>query len=393
MIKHWRKKIIAFVFVSVLIICTILGSMGCEYKKRKVNNTDPLYVSDSGQSFADKYDGNYYFSNGSLMYMYMSGEERAIPLCNRPDCSHGGKSLDETVQCNAWCDNNGFACVAGNIYFTGNNGYSTSLYEMRIDGSGSEKLSDLYVYEDSEADDNIGNINYAYSSTHCYYSRGSYNEEGEYHLVVMRLKLEKGASPELFVKIPCDGTIRDVVNLLVCDDCLIISCYDDNGTRNIYLADMEDKKITQTIDGAHKAYIYEDQLYYLIPDLGVYKSARDGENAKLLIPLNADNLIFGMDEDYIYIDWSRNDGLPDYGQEGNAFIELYSHDGDKKGKFDTGFVFDPMQRAYLGSDLEYIFIGEASLFVYEVHALEKSKIFEKTSSWKKILDYPAWAVQ
>ena len=209
----------------------------------------------------------------------------------------------------------------------------------------------------------------------------------------MSLSLEKGVSPELFVEIPCDGNIRDVMNLLVCDDCLIISCYDDVGTRNIYLADLEDKKITQTIDGAHKAYIYEDQLYYLMPEEGIYKAARDGEDATLLIPLSGDSLIFGMDEDYIYIDWSRNEGLPDNGGEDNARIEFYSHEGDKKGVLDTGFVSDPMQRAYLGSDSEYIFIGEAGLFVYEVHALEKTQIFEKEPLWKKILDYPAWAEQ
>ena len=121
--------------------------------------------------------------------------------------------------------------------------------------------------------------------------------------------------------------------------------------------------------------------------------AGDGESAQLLIPLSGDSLIFGMDEDYIYIDWSRNEGLPEHGAQDSACIELYSHEGEKKGVLDTGFVSDPMQRAYLGSDSEYIFIGEAGLFVYEVHALEKSRIFDAEPSWKKILDYPAWAGQ
>lgn len=341
--------------VAIFLTATFLA--GCAGSSDSVSDTHrgetSVSLSVAAASSLVKYDKGYYLASGGLVFYYQPENGEAIPLCNKADCTHGRDSV------------------------------SKGIYAMRTDGSGSDKVTDLYTYEDSYDGVNVGYLNYIYENGYCYYSHAAYDEDGTYRLYLMRVELTKNAKPEVFFELPCDGMLMDVLGMTASKEIIACTCLNEEGDYVSYVIDSSTAAVAAELEKTLRVYQKEDRLYYLVQGEGVYTMALGENQGSCLIPVEKENLLPGMDDDYIYLDWSRSAGI-EGDTEAEAFVEVYTHDGKKVGSVDTGFIGETLNRAYMASDSEYVFFGEAQLYYNDIYVISKAGLFEEEPEWKTI---------
>ena len=100
----------------------------------------------------DTEDGYYYVKDSYLMFIDKESGAYTY-LCNQPFCEH-----KEEENCDAWFNprdyrlEQGIYCYMDQIYFLGSsdNFYDYSLWKMNLDGTGRQKISDLFRLEDQD---------------------------------------------------------------------------------------------------------------------------------------------------------------------------------------------------------------------------------------------------
>ncbi len=373
------KRIIVCAFTLAMLLCSCDGT---DLASQDVQGDD-LYLSISGASSIDKSQDGYYIAANGLVFYYAPEQKEAIPLCNKADCAHGADDFSNAYYCNAWCDSGYITFWEDSIYYIGRDGVSTGLYKMQADGSGSEKITDLYTYEDSYGGVNIGYLNYIYGNGYCYYSHAAYDEEGAYRLYLMELALKRDAKPEVLMEIPCENQVVDVVNMSVSSHWVTCVCLDENGNYMAYVIDSDSKEVKLKLENTLRVCVKDDVLYYLVQGEGIYRRSIGDSKGECLIPETTKNLMLGIDDDYIYLDWSRSAGIDDDSAK-TAFLDIYTYEGEKVARLDTAFIDDVLSRAYMASDSSFVFLGEAQSYYSDIYLLEKAQLTNSSPDWQTI---------
>ncbi len=236
--------------------------------------TDDQIFFDDNHSIIACEEGYYYFS-GEFLFFLDKNSEVAVPLCNKPNCTH----TSEDLNCNAYFDSEQYYNYLGlfyynsSIYILGNDGKSNStnlyLYKISKDGSKREQFCHLVEFGSNANDMKIRFIIHKGVG---YLAYGGNNEFALYSFVLndKNSELKKideinGVGAEIYRLYGCDSGVSYQYGCFV-DESLEI--YD--GGIKIYLGNNPQV----VVDNAIKPYV--------IANANVYYETSDGIKVKSL---------------------------------------------------------------------------------------------------------------
>lgn len=271
------KKII----ICILSLFLVINFLGCENKKTEINENDRASYStnvwERGISKICKSNSGYYAFSGDFIYTVEN--QKMYPLCNKADCEHN------TIDCNAylkkaqqqtiWYDGEGIYVIG-----MGKNG-TYSLYKISTDGSGSEKLSDIFQTTGMKS----FSIASYFNGNYMYYkltlrdaadiAAGSYSDK------LYRIELKSKAQPELVYENK-DGESKNSTAIGKCyfyDGYIymtIIKFNDENTSYGLYRYSIENNTMELFLSRYMSYYFITDDILYYTDDAGIHKYSLDG---------------------------------------------------------------------------------------------------------------------
>lgn len=292
-------------WVLLLCISMVFGVFGCS-SQNEIGGQSNQYDSNAwekGVANICRNENGYYAFCGELLYTIE--DKKAYPLCNKADCEH------DSVECNAYLKKVQPQTVwydGTSIYAVGMGKVGTySIYRINKDGSGNEKVCDLFQ--------TIGKASFSilcyFNDGYAYYvltlrsaddvAKGNYSEK------LYRIKLEANAEPELLYE-KMDGVETNTLGRCIFDeDDLYITeiTYSENGDPScvLYKYSIKENKIEPFME-KYMAYYFinEGYLYYTAED-GIYKSSlTEPDDEELIFETSEFNGAMVYDGEYIYVD-------------------------------------------------------------------------------------------
>ena len=207
------KKYCNSAFLSMILCCLLFSACGkketstIEYGP--VGNPAEIDFASSQNFWADpvgmqRGENGYYYVEGisDLHYLDIETGEN-IPLCNKPECTH------EIENCNAYLRNQlGFTMADSYLrycdgflyvpYYADEEDESGKIAIGRVnpDGSGSERLVDLYEYSAKNRNDMLL-LHFEVDHGFAYYTMINGMEDGYRSFEIYSIELKKGAEPKL----------------------------------------------------------------------------------------------------------------------------------------------------------------------------------------------------
>lgn len=294
-------------WVLLLCISMVFGVFGCS-SQNEIGGQSNQYNSNAwekGMANICRNENGYYAFCGELLYTIE--DQKAYPLCNKADCEH------DSVECNAYLKK----VQPQTIWYDGKSIYAVgmvkvgtySIYRINKDGSGNEKVCDLFQ-----------TTGMASFSIDCYFNDGyayyvltlrSANDvaKGNYSEKLYRIKLEANAEPELLYE-KMDGIGSNALGRCIFykDDLYILEIAyseDEKTTWMLYKYSMKENKIEPFLERYMVQYFIQDDYLYYTGSNGIYKYSLDGSNEEVLFESTEFNGDMVYDGEYIYADDMR----------------------------------------------------------------------------------------
>ena len=199
-----RKEVVMRkTWLAIVMILILISSTGCQQNIGKKNLGDKFVVGQDDQpniltgdsGLASSKEGTYIMDCGKLDYFDYKTQS-IVPVCNKTECDH-----NDRMSCNAYCcgDANEIWYYDDSIYFVGSDytkemAEGLSLYRVKKDGTGKEKLYDLYLLSEDVAGEMSAVIDVAIHRGYVYYDEVDYDKEKKEDITrLCRKKLKKNA--------------------------------------------------------------------------------------------------------------------------------------------------------------------------------------------------------
>ncbi len=317
-------------------------------------------------------EGYYYFM-GEFLYFLDKKSDLAVPLCNKPDCTHTSKDID----CNAYFSVEQYYNYLGlfyydsNIYIIGNDGKENSnkLYLHKISKDGSVREQSSYLGEFGS------NINDMQISFIIHKGKGyfAYSGDNKYELYSFNINEDK---PQMKKIDEINGIGAEIYRLYGCDNGISYQygCFTDESL------EVYEGGIKVCLDDKPQIIVNEAIKPYVIANSSVYYETNSGIKIKSLKNNKTDD--FNTESNSYSLNY---DGRYFYAYnvmaEGSQVIYVYDNNQDYIGKFNTpndtvGMLFGDTERFFCMCADD----TNAPVLKY----LDKSQIKNNVTEWKII---------
>ena len=302
------KKKVCMLCLAIVLLCSIFGCT----KEQNVSEENEYNINawERGVSNICRSEQGYYAISADFLYV-IDENKNATPLCNKADCDH------MNVDCNAYVKN----ALTQTVWYDGNNIYVVAgmkagkyaLYKMNADGSGNEKICDLFQSIGARG---ISVITYFYKN-YMYYTAALQTAEealtGRMNPKLYRVELRQGAESELIYEFE-EGSNASIGRCIFNEDSeyidednmyIVLIKYTDTGEDNssaLYRYSLTENKLEIVIDHFVSNYFMKDDMIYYTSTDGIHKYDIKEKTDEIFYedPRFCSTMIF--DGKYIYLD-------------------------------------------------------------------------------------------
>lgn len=271
-------------------------------------------------------ENGYYIISTDFLYV-VDADKNVTPLCNKADCNH------MNVDCNAYIKN----ALTQTVWYDGNNIYVVAgmkaakyaLYKINQDGSGNEKVCDLFQASGTSG---ILVTSYFYKNYMYYVSALQTAAEaraGRMNPKLYRVELKNSAKPELIYEADTEDVFETSIGRCIFDgDYMYVALIKSTETgidnsSELYRYSLTENRLELVIDHFVSNYFVKgDVIYYTSAD-GIHTYSINEKKDEIFYgdPRFCSTMLF--DGEYIYLDdsWYQST-LDDSGEQDDTIFVL-----------------------------------------------------------------------